>query len=64
VRRYEKGLITVLREGRVVSSQEILSRLGISISEREAVTAIGKQLENLEKYGLVRSSPKGWKWVT
>lgn len=63
VRRYQRELITILREGRFVSSNEILSRLGIRPSEKEAVKAVNKQLENLEGYGLVRSSPKGWRWV-
>ena len=63
VRRYQKELVEILREGRVVSSNEILSRLRIDPSEQEAVKAVSKQLENLEDYGVVRSSPKGWKWV-
>lgn len=63
VRRYQKGLVEILREGRVVSSDEILSRLRINPSELEAVKAVSKQLENLENYGIVKSSPKGWRWV-
>jgi len=63
IRRYQRELITILREGRFVSSNEILSRLGIRPSEKEAVKAVNKQLENLEGYDLVRSSPKGWRWV-
>lgn len=63
VRRYQKELVEILREGPTVSSDEILSRLRIRPSEREAVKAVSKQLENLESYGLVKSSPKGWKWV-
>ena len=63
VRRYQKELVEILREGRVVSGDEILSRLRIDPSEQEAVKAVSKQLENLEGYGIVQSSPKGWKWV-
>lgn len=63
IRHYQKELVKVLREGRLVSSEEILSRLRIKPSEGEAVKAVSKQLENLEGYGVVRSSPKGWKWV-
>jgi predicted DNA-binding protein len=63
VRRYQKELVEILREGPVTSSDEILSRLRIRLSEREAVKAVSKQLEYLESYGLVKSSPKGWKWV-
>jgi hypothetical protein len=63
VRSYQKELIEVLRQGRLVTSDEILARLGIRPAEHEAVKAVSKQLENLEGYGLVRSSAKGWKWV-
>jgi hypothetical protein len=63
VRSYQKELIDILRGGRLVSSEEILSRLGLRASEYEAVKAVSKQLENLEGYGLVRSSSKGWKWA-
>jgi regulator of replication initiation timing len=63
VRRYQKELVEILKEGRVVSDDEILSRLRIKPSEQEAVKAVSKQLENLESYGFVQSSPRGWKWV-
>lgn len=63
VRRYQRELIEVLREGRVTSSGEILSRLRIDPSEQEAVKAVSKQLGNLEAYGLIQSSPKGWRWI-
>ncbi len=63
VRGYQKELVEILREGKVVGSDEILSRLGIDPPEQEAVKAVSKQLENLEAYGLVKSSPKGWKWI-
>ena len=65
IRRYQKELIEVLRTARrPVESTELLSRLGIELTEHEAVQAISKQLEYLEDYGLVQSSPKGWKWLT
>lgn len=63
VRRYQKELVGILKEGRVVSGDEILSRLGIEPSEQEAVKAVSKQLENLESYSIVQSTPKGWKWM-
>ena len=63
VRHYQKELIDVLRSQTVVSNEQILSQLGIEPSEYEAVKAISKQLENLEAYGLVKPSPRGWKWM-
>lgn len=63
LRRYQRELVEILKEGRAVSSDEILSRLSIKPSEQEAVKAVSRQLENLEGYGFVQSSPRGWKWV-
>ena len=63
VRGYQKELINILREARLISDEELLSRLGIKPTEHEAVKAVSKQLENLEGYGLVMSSSKGWRWV-
>ncbi len=63
LRRYQKELVEILREGRFVSNDEILHRLCIDVSDQDEIKAVSKQLENLEGYGLVRSSPKGWKWL-
>ena len=63
MRRYQRELVELLKEGRTVNSEEILSRLRINPSEQEAVKAVSKQLESLEAYGLVSTSPKGWKWM-
>jgi len=62
VRSYDRKLITLLKEPRVHTSEEILDRLGIGAKESEAMKAVSKQLENLEAYGLVRSTGKGWMW--
>lgn len=63
VRRFQKELIEALREGGVKSSKELLARLDIDPLEHEAVKAIYKQLEILQAYRLVDSSPRGWRWV-
>ena len=63
LRRYQKELVEILREGRFVSNDEILHRLRVDVSAQGEIKAVSKQLENLEGYGLVRSSPKGWKWL-
>jgi hypothetical protein len=63
LRGYEKELITLLKSRDVVSDDEIFSHLGIDPSESDAVKGISKQLEHLEAYGLVKSSPRGWKWT-
>ena len=63
LRSYPKELVEILRDRKLVSSEEILRRLRIQPTETEAVKAISKQLANLEAYGVVKSLPKGWKWV-
>jgi len=63
VRSFQKELVELLTKGGALSSDEILSRLGIDPSEHEAVKAISKQLDILEAYGLVQYSPRGWRWM-
>jgi len=62
VRSYDRKLIEILREPGTHSTEELLSRLRIKGNETEAIKAISRQLENLEAYGLVRSTMKGWIW--
>ena len=62
VRQYERKLIDILREPGHHDSDAILSRLGVKMREQEPVKAISQQLENLERYGLIRSTSKGWVW--
>jgi hypothetical protein len=62
VRTYQKELVELLKEGGSFTSAEILSRLGIEVTEQDTVKSISKQLENLEDYGLLSSSSLGWRW--
>lgn len=62
VREYDRKLVEILREPGSHSNDELLSRLMIRPSEQEAVKALSRQLENLEAYGLVKSTQKGWIW--
>ena len=69
VRQFDKELISLLRNAkgvdgkiRYVDNDEIISRLGVEVSETDSVKAISNQLSRLEGYGLVGSSTKGWRW--
>ncbi len=62
VRSYDRKLIEILREPGTHSNEELLSRLRIKQNETEAIKAVSQQLENLEAYGLVKSTMKGWIW--
>ncbi len=62
IRQYEEDLIELLRQGNRLSEDQIFDRLGIDPTETDLVKAISSQLVNLESYGLVKSTPHGWKW--
>jgi len=62
VRRFDKELIALLKEGGSYSGDEILSHLSINPSDTDFVKAVNKQLEVLERYGLVEYVGRGWKW--
>ena len=69
IRQYDKELIALLKnaksvegKNRFIGNDEILSRLGVAYTETDVVKAISNQLSRLEGYGLVNSSPKGWRW--
>ena len=66
---YDKELIDILRNAkgvdgkiRYLDNDEILSRLGVKLSDTESVKVISIQLSRLENYGLVESNTKGWRW--
>jgi len=70
VRRYDKELIELLRSSRSLDGKpkamtdiEVLQYLGIDPTEEDAVNAVSVQLGNLEAYGIVKSTPKGWRWI-
>lgn len=62
VRRYQKELVDLLKRGGTHDSYRILEALGINPNESDLVKGLSKQLEDLEAYGMVESTSKGWKW--
>jgi predicted HicB family RNase H-like nuclease len=63
IRSFQKELIEILRKGGVLSSEEILRKLDVTISEHESVKSISKQLDILSEYGIVKATPRGWMWI-
>lgn len=63
VREYSKEIIAILKRGSVIDSYKLLEELGIDLKDSEIIKTISKQLEELEVYGLVASTPRGWKWL-
>lgn len=63
IRPYSKELVDILRGRHHVGSYEILELLGIRPDESQAIKSVSKQLEELEKFNLVRADGKGWQWI-
>lgn len=63
VRKYSRELITALKRGLVLDSYKLLEELGIDPNDSQLVKALSKQLDELEMFGLVTSTQRGWRWV-
>ncbi|MCJ2670076.1 MAG: hypothetical protein LN416_06160 [Candidatus Thermoplasmatota archaeon] len=69
IREFDRDLVRILRESKgtdgkpkPINDQDIMTYLGVSLSESEALKALSRQLAILESYGLVESTTKGWRW--
>ncbi len=62
-RKYNQELITILRRGVTIDSYKLLDELDIDPKDTDLVKAVSVQLEDLERYGLVSSTQRGWRWV-
>ena len=63
MRRYSGELVNILKERGQVDGYRLLELLGIKPNEAEAIKAVSKQLEELERYGLVKTDGKDWQWT-
>jgi hypothetical protein len=64
IRPYSRELVDILKVRGHVGSYQILELLGIAPGEAEAIKAVSKQLEELEKFNLIKADGKGWQWIT
>lgn len=64
VRKYDQKLIELLKKGETIDSDHLLRQLRVSPRETDLVKAVSKQLENLEAYGLIEKTRRGWRWVS
>lgn len=62
VRKYHRELVDLLKRGGTFDSYRILEALGVKPTESELIKAVSRQLEDLEAYGLIEATSKGWKW--
>lgn len=64
IRGYDRLLVELLKKGDTVDSDHLLRLLKINPRETALTKAISRQLENLEAYGLVEKTRRGWKWIS
>lgn len=64
IRKYDQKLVELLKKGETIDSDHLLRQLRVSPRETDLVKAVSKQLENLEAYGLVEKTRRGWRWVS
>ena len=62
-RRHDQELIKILQQGKALEGYAILKELGIDPGETEAVKLVNNQLESLQRFGLVKETAHGWRWV-
>jgi len=60
---YDRALVDMLKRGKVLDSQEMLGGLGIDPRDSQAVKLVSNQLEELKRFGLIKESPHGWRWL-
>jgi len=63
VRRYNRDILAILKRSGVVDTYKLPEELGIDLKDAELVKAVSNQLEDLESYGLISSTPRGWRWL-
>jgi len=62
IRGYDKKLVELLKKGEMIDSDHLLCLLKVDPHDTPLVKAISNQLENLENYGVVEKTRRGWKW--
>lgn len=62
-RSYHEELTSLLKQGRPMSSENILIALGVDHQDIAVTKALYSQLETLHEYGLVEETARGWKWI-
>lgn len=62
IRGYDRRLVELLKKGESIDSDHLLHLLRIDPRDTFLVKAISRQLENLEVYGVVEKTRRGWRW--
>jgi hypothetical protein len=62
-RSYDKHLVELLKKKGTIDSDRLLDDLDVDPKQTDLVKGVRAQLDNLEAYGLIESTPRGWRWV-
>ena len=62
IRDYEKDLIDLFRNKKEIRKENLIDFLNIKSSDTNSIKGISKQIENLEKYGLLKDLGGKWIW--
>jgi hypothetical protein len=62
-RKYNQQILQILKRGVTVDSYGLLEELGIDPKDSDLINAVSRQLEDLEGYGLITNTSRGWRWV-
>jgi len=62
-RRHDEELISILKRKKTLDGNAILKELGIDPRESESVKLVGNQLESLRRFGLIKETAGGWRWI-
>ena len=63
IREYDQKLIEILQGTDLITSEEIIRQLDVDHTESQLMRAIDNQLQQLEAYGLIAHTSRGWRWV-
>ncbi len=64
VRAYDRKLVELLKKGEAIDSDHLLHLLKLDPRDTVLVKAVDRQLQNLEAYGLVEKTRRGWRWTS
>ena len=62
-RRHDQELINILKRGKALEGYSILKELAIDPGETDAVKLVNNKLESLQRFGLVKETAQGWRWI-
>jgi len=63
VREFDQELIEIIKGTDRITSEDLIRRLDIDQTDQDLMKAINSQLQQLESYGLIAHTSKGWRWV-